>query len=89
MPIVEAVPDALAILQDACNSRQRGEQASGPPSMTGRGNASPAPLVLWQYRRQIMTDLAAIDSVDIQILVDNVTDSLSSVPSFVESQAWV
>ena len=48
--------------------------------------ASPVPLVLWQYRRQIMTDLAAVDSVDIQILVDNVTDSLSSVPSFVETE---
>ena len=33
-----------------------------------------------------MTDLAAVDSVDIQILVDNVTDSLSSVPSFVETE---
>jgi 7,8-dihydropterin-6-yl-methyl-4-(beta-D-ribofuranosyl)aminobenzene 5'-phosphate synthase len=33
-----------------------------------------------------MTNLAAIDSVDIQILVDNVTDSLSSVPSFVETE---
>jgi 7,8-dihydropterin-6-yl-methyl-4-(beta-D-ribofuranosyl)aminobenzene 5'-phosphate synthase len=33
-----------------------------------------------------MTALAAVDSVDIQILVDNVTDSLSSVPSFVETE---
>ncbi|MEA2807665.1 MAG: 7,8-dihydropterin-6-yl-methyl-4-(beta-D-ribofuranosyl)aminobenzene 5-phosphate synthase [Rhodospirillaceae bacterium] len=33
-----------------------------------------------------MTDLVAVDSVDIQILVDNVTDSLSSVPSFVETE---
>jgi 7,8-dihydropterin-6-yl-methyl-4-(beta-D-ribofuranosyl)aminobenzene 5'-phosphate synthase len=33
-----------------------------------------------------MTDLTAVDSVDIQILVDNVTDSLSSVPSFVETE---
>jgi len=33
-----------------------------------------------------MTNLAVVDSVDIQILVDNVTDSLSSVPSFVESE---
>ncbi len=33
-----------------------------------------------------MTDLAAVDFVDIQILVDNVTDSLSSVPSFVETE---
>ncbi len=30
--------------------------------------------------------LLAVDSVDIQILVDNVTDSLSSVPSFVEAE---
>ena len=33
-----------------------------------------------------MTSLAAVNSVDIQILVDNVTDSLSSVPSFVETE---
>ena len=33
-----------------------------------------------------MTNLAAVDSVDIQILIDNVTDSLSSVPSFVETE---
>lgn len=33
-----------------------------------------------------MASLAAVDSVDIQILVDNVTDSLSSVPSFVETE---
>ena len=33
-----------------------------------------------------MTALAVVDSVDIQILVDNVTDSLSSVPSFVETE---
>src|SRR5439155_26211923 len=33
-----------------------------------------------------MTDLVPVDSVDIQILVDNVTDSLSSVPSFVETE---
>lgn len=33
-----------------------------------------------------MTALAAVDSVDIQILVDNVTDSLSSVPAFVETE---
>src|ERR1700730_7231793 len=79
-------PAALAILQDACKSRQRGEQAGGRPSTTGRGDTSRMPLVLWQYRRQIMTDLAAVDSVDIQILVDNVTDSLSSVPSFVETE---
>jgi len=33
-----------------------------------------------------MTNLAAVDSVDIHILVDNITDSLSSVPSFVETE---
>lgn len=33
-----------------------------------------------------MTILAPVDSVDIQILVDNITDSLSSVPSFVETE---
>jgi 7,8-dihydropterin-6-yl-methyl-4-(beta-D-ribofuranosyl)aminobenzene 5'-phosphate synthase len=33
-----------------------------------------------------MTPLVPVDSVDIQILVDNVTDSLSSVPSFVETE---
>jgi 7,8-dihydropterin-6-yl-methyl-4-(beta-D-ribofuranosyl)aminobenzene 5'-phosphate synthase len=33
-----------------------------------------------------MPDLLAVDSVDIQIIVDNVTDSLSSVPSFVETE---
>ncbi|WP_395711579.1 MBL fold metallo-hydrolase [Reyranella sp.] len=33
-----------------------------------------------------MTQLAEVDSLDIQILVDNVTDSLSSVPSFVETE---
>jgi 7,8-dihydropterin-6-yl-methyl-4-(beta-D-ribofuranosyl)aminobenzene 5'-phosphate synthase len=33
-----------------------------------------------------MNNLAAVDSVDIQILVDNLTDSLSSVPSFVETE---
>lgn len=33
-----------------------------------------------------MTNLATVDSVDIQILVDNVTDSLSSVPAFVETE---
>src|SRR5437868_11028463 len=33
-----------------------------------------------------MNGLAAVDSVDVQILVDNVTDSLSSVPSFVETE---
>src|SRR5260370_17500960 len=78
-------PDALAILQDACKSRQREEQASGRPSMTGRGDASPAPLVLWQYRRPIMTDLAALDSLDIQILLHTATDSLSSRPSLVDT----
>jgi 7,8-dihydropterin-6-yl-methyl-4-(beta-D-ribofuranosyl)aminobenzene 5'-phosphate synthase len=33
-----------------------------------------------------MTNLAAVDSVDIDILVDNATDWLSSVPSFVETE---
>lgn len=33
-----------------------------------------------------MTAFAAVNSVDIQILVDNVTNSLSSVPSFVETE---
>jgi 7,8-dihydropterin-6-yl-methyl-4-(beta-D-ribofuranosyl)aminobenzene 5'-phosphate synthase len=33
-----------------------------------------------------MTSLLAVDSLDIQIIVDNVTDSLSSVPSFVETE---
>lgn len=33
-----------------------------------------------------MTSLAEVDSLDIQIVVDNVTDSLSSVPSFIETE---
>lgn len=33
-----------------------------------------------------MTNLVEVDSLDIQIVVDNVTDSLSSVPSFVETE---
>lgn len=33
-----------------------------------------------------MTSLAAVDALDIQIIVDNVTDSLSSVPSFIETE---
>src|SRR5512139_1266717 len=33
-----------------------------------------------------MHALKAADSVEIQILVDNVTDNLSSVPSFVETE---
>jgi 7,8-dihydropterin-6-yl-methyl-4-(beta-D-ribofuranosyl)aminobenzene 5'-phosphate synthase len=33
-----------------------------------------------------MTDLLPVDSVEIRILVDNVTDNLSSVPSFVETE---
>src|SRR5215475_9888785 len=33
-----------------------------------------------------MTDVAVVDSVDIQVVVDNLTDSLSSVPSFVETE---
>ncbi len=33
-----------------------------------------------------MTQLSEVESLDIQIVVDNVTDSLSSVPSFVETE---
>jgi 7,8-dihydropterin-6-yl-methyl-4-(beta-D-ribofuranosyl)aminobenzene 5'-phosphate synthase len=33
-----------------------------------------------------MTALVPVDALDIQIVVDNVTDSLSSVPSFVETE---
>ncbi|MBV8187888.1 MAG: MBL fold metallo-hydrolase, partial [Alphaproteobacteria bacterium] len=33
-----------------------------------------------------MTSLLPVDSLDIQIIVDNVTDSLSSVPSFIETE---
>ncbi len=33
-----------------------------------------------------MTALAAVDGVEVHILVDNVTDSLSSVPAFVETE---
>jgi 7,8-dihydropterin-6-yl-methyl-4-(beta-D-ribofuranosyl)aminobenzene 5'-phosphate synthase len=33
-----------------------------------------------------MADLVAVDAADIRILVDNVTDSLSSAPSFVETE---
>jgi 7,8-dihydropterin-6-yl-methyl-4-(beta-D-ribofuranosyl)aminobenzene 5'-phosphate synthase len=33
-----------------------------------------------------MTQLTQVDSLDIQIVVDNITDSLSSVPSFVETE---
>ena len=33
-----------------------------------------------------MTPLATVDSLDIQVIVDNVTDSLSSVPSFIETE---
>jgi 7,8-dihydropterin-6-yl-methyl-4-(beta-D-ribofuranosyl)aminobenzene 5'-phosphate synthase len=33
-----------------------------------------------------MTTITAVDSLDIQVLVDNITDSLSSVPSFVETE---
>ena len=32
-----------------------------------------------------MTTLKAVDSVEVHVLVDNVTDNLSSVPSFVET----
>jgi 7,8-dihydropterin-6-yl-methyl-4-(beta-D-ribofuranosyl)aminobenzene 5'-phosphate synthase len=35
---------------------------------------------------ECMSNLVPVDSLDIQILVDNVTDSLSSVPSFVETE---
>ena len=34
-----------------------------------------------------MSELLAVDSVDIQILVDNATDTLSSTPAFVETEA--
>jgi 7,8-dihydropterin-6-yl-methyl-4-(beta-D-ribofuranosyl)aminobenzene 5'-phosphate synthase len=33
-----------------------------------------------------MTQLVEVESLDIQIVVDNITDSLSSVPSFVETE---
>jgi 7,8-dihydropterin-6-yl-methyl-4-(beta-D-ribofuranosyl)aminobenzene 5'-phosphate synthase len=33
-----------------------------------------------------MAQLAAVDSVEVQVIVDNVTDSLSSVPMFVETE---
>ncbi|WP_422001331.1 MBL fold metallo-hydrolase [Reyranella sp.] len=33
-----------------------------------------------------MTAIAPVESLDIQIIVDNVTDSLSSVPSFIETE---
>jgi len=33
-----------------------------------------------------MSDLAAVDGLQIDVVVDNVTDSLSSVPSFVETE---
>jgi 7,8-dihydropterin-6-yl-methyl-4-(beta-D-ribofuranosyl)aminobenzene 5'-phosphate synthase len=33
-----------------------------------------------------MTELHAVDSAEVHVLVDNVTDSLSSVPSFVETE---
>ena len=33
-----------------------------------------------------MTTLKAVDSVEVHVLVDNVTDNLSSVPSFVETE---
>ena len=59
---------------------------TGQRAAVNDGTASPAPLVLWPYRPQIIPELASVDSVDIQILVDNVTDSLSSVPSFVETE---
>src|SRR5262249_17847299 len=46
------------------------------PSANRSGPRSSAP----------MTNLVPVDSLDIQILVDNVTDSLSSVPSFIETE---
>ena len=33
-----------------------------------------------------MLALTPVDSVDVHVLVDNVTDNLSSVPSFVETE---
>ena len=33
-----------------------------------------------------MSTLEPVDGIDVQIIVDNVTDSLSSVPSFVETE---
>ena len=33
-----------------------------------------------------MPDLAAVDRLQVDVVVDNVTDSLSSVPSFVETR---
>ncbi len=36
--------------------------------------------------KTLMTSLAAVDFLDIQVIVDNVTDSLSSVPSFIETE---
>ncbi len=33
-----------------------------------------------------MSTLKAVDTVEVQVLVDNVTDNLSSVPSFVETE---
>ena len=33
-----------------------------------------------------MSGLAPVDSVDVQVLVDNVTDSLSTVPAGVETE---
>jgi 7,8-dihydropterin-6-yl-methyl-4-(beta-D-ribofuranosyl)aminobenzene 5'-phosphate synthase len=37
-------------------------------------------------REQPMTTLEPVDKVEVQILVDNVTDNLSSVPAFVETE---
>src|SRR5262249_6591219 len=37
-------------------------------------------------RRGIMNTLMPVDSVEVQVLVDNATDNLSSVPSFVETE---
>src|SRR5436853_7618024 len=69
----------------SCKMRAtRGRMGTG---RTGRVNdeagfaiAPPGPIVCR------MSNLVPVDSVDIQILVDNVTDWLSSVPSFVETE---
>jgi 7,8-dihydropterin-6-yl-methyl-4-(beta-D-ribofuranosyl)aminobenzene 5'-phosphate synthase len=38
------------------------------------------------WRKQQMAILAPIDKIEVQILVDNVTDNLSSAPAFVENE---
>src|SRR5258708_13422923 len=37
-------------------------------------------------RRELMDTIKPVDSVEVHVLVDNLTDSLSSVPSFVETE---